>query len=106
VNAVVNARIGSSSVLGVLPLGTLNHFAKDAGIPVALREAIDVVVAGRTARVDVGTVNDRLFVNNSSIGIYPDIVEQRDALRRQGHHKWTGFAMQRSISSGVTRASP
>ena len=93
VNAVVNATIGSSSVLGVLPLGTLNHFAKDAGIPLALREAIDVVVAGRTARVDVGTVNDRIFVNNSSIGIYPDIVEQREALRRQGHHKWTAYAM-------------
>jgi diacylglycerol kinase family enzyme len=93
VNAVVNGMIDSSAALGVLPLGTLNHFAKDAGIPTALREAVDVIVAGRTARVDVGRVNDRVFVNNSSIGVYPDIVERREALRVQGHRKWPAFAM-------------
>ena len=93
VNAVVNGMLGSSAVLGVLPLGTLNHFAKDAGVPVALREAIDVVVAARTVPVDVGQVNDRVFVNNSSIGVYPDIVERREALRREGHRKWPAFAM-------------
>ena len=46
-----------------------------------------------TKRVDVGEVNDRIFVNNSSLGVYPDIVTERESLRQQGHRKWTAFAV-------------
>jgi diacylglycerol kinase family enzyme len=79
---------GGPTPLGVLPLGTLNHFAKDLGIPLDLPKAVDVIAQGHTAPVDVGRVNDRIFVNNSSIGIYPDIVERRERLRAQGSRKW------------------
>jgi diacylglycerol kinase family enzyme len=84
---------GASAALGVLPLGTLNHFAKDLRIPLDLAGAVAVVAAGHTARIDAGFVNDRVFVNNSSIGIYPSIVDAREALRGQGYRKWPAMAV-------------
>jgi len=93
VSSVAAGIIDSPAALGVLPLGTLNHFAKDLGIPHALREAVEVVAGGDIARVDVGRVNDRIFINNSSIGVYPDIVQMREELRRQGYRKWTAMAV-------------
>ncbi len=93
VSAVASAVVGTPAALGVLPLGTLNHFAKDAGIPLALDAAIDTIIAGHTRLVDVGEVNGRIFVNNSSIGISPAIVQQRSLhQRRRGMRKWTAFA--------------
>ncbi|HEX7133858.1 MAG TPA: diacylglycerol kinase family protein [Iamia sp.] len=67
--------------LGILPLGTFNHFAKDLGIPIDLARAAAVVVEGRTVAVDVAEVNGRTFVNNSSIGLYPVMVDLRDDIR-------------------------
>jgi diacylglycerol kinase family enzyme len=93
VSSVAAGIIGSPAALGVLPLGTLNHFAKDVHIPLDLREAVAVVAAGHIGTVDVGTVNDRIFINNSSIGVYPDIVQEREALRQRGHRKWPAMAI-------------
>src|SRR5689334_15320654 len=73
VSSVASGIVDSPAALGILPLGTLNHFAKDLHIPLGLREAVDVVVAGDIARVDAGSVNGRLFVNNVSLGVYPGI---------------------------------
>lgn len=89
IGAVASIVAGSDIALGVLPLGTLNHFAKDLGIPLAPAEAARVVVEGRVVRIDIGEVNDRLFVNNSSLGLYPHIVRKREMLRRRlGTGKW------------------
>lgn len=85
--------VGAPAALGILPLGTLNHFAKDLRIPLDLQKAVAVVAAGHTARIDVGVVNGSVFVNNSSIGIYPSIVDAREALRAQGHRKWPAMAI-------------
>lgn len=93
VSSVAEGIVGSAAALGVLPLGTLNHFARDLRIPAELDAAIAVVAAGRIGQIDVGQVNDRLFVNNSSIGLYPSIVDARDALRSQGHRKWVAMAI-------------
>jgi YegS/Rv2252/BmrU family lipid kinase len=93
ISTVAAALAGSEMPLGVLPFGTLNHFAKDAGIPLDTEKAVKTIAARRTIKVDVGEVNDRTFLNNSSIGIYPDIVMQREALRRQGYWKWTALAV-------------
>jgi diacylglycerol kinase family enzyme len=93
VSAVASVLAGSGAALGVLPLGTLNHFAKDLGIPLALDAAIANVAAGRRARVDVGEVNGRIFLNNSSLGLYPDIVRDREKQqRRLGRGKWLAAA--------------
>jgi diacylglycerol kinase family enzyme len=93
VSSVANGIFGSESALGVLPLGTLNHFAKDLHIPLDPRQAVAVLAAGHLERVDVGQVNDRVFVNNSSIGVYPDIVQERELLRRQGRRKWSAMSI-------------
>lgn len=93
VSGVAAGILDSPAALGVLPLGSRNHFAKDLGIPLDLGGAVDVIAAGHIGRVDVGRVNDRVFINNSSIGLYPGIVEAREALREQGHRKWTAMAI-------------
>jgi diacylglycerol kinase family enzyme len=67
----------------------LNHFAKDAGVPVELDGALDVIAAGCVHSVDVGEVNGRVFINNSSVGLYPSLVLHRERTRRSnGHSKW------------------
>ncbi|HEX2541914.1 MAG TPA: diacylglycerol kinase family protein [Caldimonas sp.] len=89
VSAVGAALAGSAIAMGVLPLGTLNHFAKDFGVPLELEAAVEHVVHGRPVRVDVGEVNGRVFVNNSSLGLYADIVRDRERQqKRLGRGKW------------------
>src|SRR5215212_7968240 len=83
----------TGKTMGVLPLGTLNHFAKDLRIPLELDDAIATIADAHTVDVDVAQVNDRVFINNSSLGIYPHIVARREA--QQVHlkrSKWTAFA--------------
>jgi diacylglycerol kinase family enzyme len=93
VSAVAAILAGTPAIIGVLPLGSLNHFARDLGIPADLEKAVAVIAARRTRRVDVGIVNDRVFVNNASVGVYPSIVEAREELRRRGHGKWPAMAL-------------
>lgn len=89
--------------LGVLPLGTFNHFARDLRIPVNANQAIETLAAGHAVEVDVGEVNGKVFLNNSSLGIYPDVVRERKRQQtRLGRGKrWALFwatltAMRRS----------
>lgn len=93
VNAVAGVVAGTDTALGVLPIGTLNHFAKDAGVPLHLEDAIRNLFTGRVARVDVGEVNGRVFVNNSGIGVYPHIVREREAQQHHGHSKPVAFVI-------------
>ena len=89
VSAVASCIHGSNATLGVLPMGTLNHFARDLGIPTKLEEAVEVLARGVRVGVDLGEVNGRIFVNNASLGVYPDMV--RDRIRQQrrlGRGKW------------------
>jgi diacylglycerol kinase family enzyme len=81
--------VGGPKTLGILPLGTLNHFAKDLGIPMGIDEAVATIAKGHVTEVDVGEVNGRIFLNNSSIGLYPSAVAEREELRRaQRRGKW------------------
>jgi diacylglycerol kinase family enzyme len=68
---------GTGIAFGVLPLGTLNHFAKDLRIPMELERAVQLLVDGHVIEVDVGEVNGKVFLNNSSLGLYPDMVRER-----------------------------
>lgn len=88
INAGASAVVGLEIPLGVLPLGTLNHFAKDLGIPLDLEEAAKVVLQGIVCKVDVGEVNGRIFLNNSSLGVYPAIVRLREKYRATVGGKW------------------
>jgi YegS/Rv2252/BmrU family lipid kinase len=91
VNSVAAAVIDTDKILGVLPLGTLNHFARDLGIPFDLQAAAHTIVAGHTTEVDVAEVNHRIFLNNSSLGLYPMIVREREKHQRLGFGKWPAF---------------
>ena len=88
INAVASAVVGTETTLGVLPLGTLNHFAKDLGIPLEIEPAVQLLRTGRRISVDVGQVNDRIFLNNSGLGLYPDTVRLREAKQKSGASKW------------------
>jgi diacylglycerol kinase family enzyme len=92
VNAVATEVAGTKSALAVVPTGTLNHFARDAGIPLDIEGAVRTIAANHRSRVDVGVVNGRIFVNNSSIGLYPTLVIRREnRRRRRGSGKWTAL---------------
>ena len=92
INCVASQLVGSDTHLGVLALGTLNHFAKDLNIPLDLDEAVAHAVTGKPLRVDVGEVNGRIFLNNSSLGIYPDLVRDREQQQKKlGRSKWHAF---------------
>jgi diacylglycerol kinase family enzyme len=90
VNGVASAVLGSRAALGVLPLGTLNHFARDLGIS-SLAVAEHALIRGNERMVDVASLNGQIFVNNSGIGIYPVIVLERDAIRKSGIPRWPAF---------------
>jgi len=92
IRTVAGVLAKSGVPLGILPLGTLNHFAKDLGIPTDLEAAAAILAAGEVRNVDLAEVNGESFINNSSIGIYPYIVVDRER-RRQKHRlaKWVAM---------------
>jgi diacylglycerol kinase family enzyme len=91
INTVASYLVGTDKILGVLALGTLNHFAKDLRIPLDLEDAAQTVISGRAAPVDVAEVNGRIFLNNSSLGLYPTLVREREKQQRLGSGKWPAF---------------
>ena len=87
--SAAQALAGSGTELALLPLGTLNHFARDLGIPADLEAAAALAVHGLATGIDVANVNGHRFINNASIGLYPLMVRQRDTVRkRRGWPKW------------------
>jgi diacylglycerol kinase family enzyme len=82
-SAVAEICARESVPMGVLPLGTHNHFVKDACLPTDLEESIRCIAARHTRRVDMGCVNDCCFINNSSVGAYPRAVEERRNLQNR-----------------------
>ena len=91
INAVTSQLLHTKKPLGVLPLGTMNHFAKDLHIPLDLEAAVKTIVDGNVASVDLGEVNGHIFVNNSSLGLYPSIVREREKQQRLGSGKWPAY---------------
>lgn len=83
VSAAAQSLAGTGCTLGILPLGTLNHLARDLGLPMELREAADTIARGRSRKIDLAEVDGRIFVNNAAIGLYPLMVMDRDAQRER-----------------------
>jgi diacylglycerol kinase family enzyme len=93
VAAGAEAAVRAGVTLGVLPLGTLNHFARDLGLPADVDGAVAVIAAGVAREVDVGDGGGRIFVNNASMGLYTEAVEDRERIRaRSGTGKWRAMA--------------
>jgi len=87
INSVIQPLIHTDAILGVIPAGTYNHFAKDLGIPLSWREALEVVVSGATRPIDTARINERFFVNNISMGLYPELVARREEKGRD-YPRW------------------
>jgi diacylglycerol kinase family enzyme len=83
-SATASGVAGTDVAFGVLPVGTLNHFARDLGVPLDLEAAAKVICAGHTTSVDVGEVNGLTFLNNSIIGLYPIFRFLRAEQERKG----------------------
>jgi len=81
--SVAGELAGSKAVMGIMPLGTLNHFARDLGIPFDIAEAAKVIAQAKTRKVDIAEVNGHTFINNASIGLYPLMVMDRDGQRKR-----------------------
>jgi diacylglycerol kinase family enzyme len=93
-SAVASALAGGDTPLGVIPAGTLNHFAKDLGIPTTLADAAQTIAAQYIEHIDLGRVNDRIFLNNASLGVYARALIDRDARRDlHGLSKWPAMAL-------------
>ena len=93
VSTVASVLAGTAVPLGILPLGTLNHFAKDLGIPQDLSAAAQTIVAGHAVAVDVGEVNGRHFINNASLGVYARLVSEREQQQRAGRGKFRAMVV-------------
>lgn len=92
VHHVVQALVGTEGVLGVVPVGSLNHLARDLQLPLDdWRAALDVAVRGEVRQIDVGRVNGRYFLNSVMLGIYPTLSEFRERFRSM-HSRWRAYA--------------
>jgi diacylglycerol kinase family enzyme len=80
--AAASVLAGTDVELAIIPAGTLNHFARDLGIPTNPPQAVALALNGRSAAVDLGSVNGRIFLNTSSVGAYVVFVRTRDRLER------------------------
>jgi len=83
ISAVATAVVDAGKVLGVLPLGTFNYFAHHIGVPLEPERALSVIAGGRVRSVSVGEVNGHIFLNNSSIGLYPEVLRRRETTYRR-----------------------
>jgi len=89
IRAVASVFAGTGIPLGIVPMGTLNHFARDLKIPLDMAEAVALIASGSVRDVDIGAANGTVFINNSSLGFYPHLVRARERWRKRRHlPKW------------------
>ena len=104
IRAAASAVAGTEVGLGILPLGTRNHFARDLGLPLTIAGAAATIARGTSRSVDIATVNGETFINNSSIGVYPYLVIERE--RQRSRHKMTKWLAAIPALIRLTRAFP
>lgn len=93
INAVAHAALGAGCPFGVLPMGTFNYFSRTHHIPEDIEQAAQVLVGGSVRPVQIGAVNERIFLVNASLGMYPQLLEERETAKRQfGRSRVVAFA--------------
>jgi diacylglycerol kinase family enzyme len=91
-NTVAQAAHAEGCAMGVVPQGTFNYFARTHGIPADPAEAARLLLGWTPLPVQVAAVNDRVFLVNASLGLYPDLLEDREAYKaRFGRSRWVAF---------------
>lgn len=98
INTVAQAALGSGCAFGVLPQGTFNYFSRTHGIPSETPAALQVLLAGHSRPVQVGLVGERVFLVNASLGLYPQLLEEREDWKRQ-------FGRSRIVAFGAGLAT-
>lgn len=98
INCVAQAVLGSGCAFGVLPRGTFNYFARTHGIPSDLDGALRVLMSERAVPVQVGQLNERVFIVNASLGLYPQSLEDREVWKQQ-------FGRSRLVAAGAVLAT-
>lgn len=92
INAVASACVEASRPLGIVPAGTFNYIARNLGVPTEVAQAVSVIVTGQLRPVDIGEINGRIFLNNAGVGLYAQMIEQRERdKRRFGRHRIMAF---------------
>lgn len=96
INSVVQAVLPSRRPFGIIPQGTFNYSSRAHGIPLDTEEAAKALLTARLKPVQVGLVNDRAFLVNASLGLYPELLQDREEYKRQyGRHRsvalWSGL---------------
>lgn len=91
IHHVAQALVSTDGILGVVPIGSVNHLARDLEIPLEWRAAFEIAVRGETRQIDVGRVNGRYFLNSVMLGLYPTLSAYRERFRSM-HSKWSAYA--------------
>lgn len=92
-NTVAQAAHGAGCAMGVVPYGTFNYFARTHGIPTDPAVAAQVLLDARPSPVQVAAINNRLFLVNASLGLYPELLQDRENFKaRFGRSRWVAFA--------------
>ena len=103
ITTVASELLNTNIPLGILPLGTLNHFAKDLRIPLDLEAAARSIATGRVSRIDVGEVNGRIFLNNSALGVHAALLSER---QHRGRRHWGKLLASAEAAVSVLRRDP
>jgi len=92
-NTVAQAVYAAGGVVGVIPYGTFNYFARTHGIATEPAVAVRDLLGGQVMPVQVSAVNDTVFLVNASLGLYPELLEDREAYKKRfGRNRWVAFA--------------
>jgi diacylglycerol kinase family enzyme len=91
IHHVAQALVGTEGILGIVPVGSLNHFARDLSIPIDdWVAAFQVALRGEVRQIDVGRIGNRYFLNSVMLGIYPTLSEYRERFRSM-HSRWRAY---------------
>jgi len=91
-NTVAQAAHDLGCAMGVIPYGTFNYFARTHGIPAEPAAAARLLLDARPMPVQVAAINNRVFLVNASLGVYPELLQDREACKaRFGRSRWVAF---------------
>ena len=91
IHHVAQALVGTEGILGVVPVGSVNHLARDLDLPVGdWRAAFEIALRGEVRQIDVGRINGQYFLNSVMLGLYPAISEFRERFRSL-HSRWRAY---------------
>jgi diacylglycerol kinase family enzyme len=90
IHHVAQALVNTDGILGVIPAGSVNHLARDLGIPLDWQAAFEIAMRGTIRQIDVGRINGRYFLNSVMLGVYPTLTHYRERFRSM-HSRWRAY---------------